>query len=53
MDHLYVIIPSESSGYYFPANTIDDFRTKLATPLELKHGKLEVGLIEISYPEVY
>ena len=52
MDHFYVTLPSDNSGYYFPANTIADFRIKLATPLELKHGKWEVGLIEISYPKV-
>jgi len=50
MDHFYLTLPSYSSGYYIPANTIADFRTKLATPLELEHGKLEDGLIEISYP---
>jgi len=53
MDHLYVALQSDSSGYYIPVNTIADFRTKLATPLELEHGKLEVGLIEISYPKGY
>ena len=42
MHHFYVTLPSDSSGYYFPANTIADFRTKLATPLELEHDKLEV-----------
>jgi len=51
MDHFYLTLPSDSSGYYFPANTIADFRTKLATPLELEHGKWEVRLIEISYPK--
>jgi hypothetical protein len=53
MDHFYVTLPSDSSGYHFPANTIADFRTKLATPLELEHGILKVGLIEISYPKGY
>ena len=53
MDHFYVTLQSDSSSYYFPANTIADLRTKLATPLELKHGKWEVGLIEISYPKGY
>jgi len=46
-------LPSDSSGYYFPANTIADFRTKLATPLELEHDKWEIGLVEISYPKGY
>jgi len=51
MDHFYVTLPSDSSGYYFQANTIAEFRTKLATPLELEQGKCEVGLIEIFYPK--
>jgi len=53
MDHFYIALPSDSSGYYFPANTIADFRTKLATSLELEHDKWEVGLVEISYPKGY
>ena len=53
MDHFYVTLPSDSSGYYFPANTIAYFRTKLDTPLELEHDKWEVGLVEISYPKGY
>ena len=53
MDHFYITLPSDSSGYYFPANTIANFRTKLATPLELEHDKWEVGLVEISYPKGY
>ena len=51
MDRFYVTLPSDSSAYYFPANTIADFRTKLATPLELEHDKCEVGLVEISCPK--
>jgi hypothetical protein len=51
MDHFYVTLPSESPRYYFPANTIAEFRTKLATTLELEHDKWEVGLVEISYPK--
>ena len=53
MDHFYVTLLSDSSGYYFPANNVADFRIKLATPLELEHGRWEVGLVEISYPELY
>jgi len=49
MDYFYDTLPPESSGYYFVGNTIVDFRTKLATPLELEHDRWEVGLIEISY----
>jgi len=37
MDNFYVTLPSDSFGYYFPVNSIADFRTKLATPLELEH----------------
>ena len=35
MDHFYVTLRFEISVYYFPANTIAEFKTKLATPLEL------------------
>ena len=48
MDQFYVTLPSDSSGYYFPANTIADFRTILDTPLESEHDEWEVGLDEIS-----
>jgi hypothetical protein len=47
MDDFHVTLPSDRSGYYFPTNTIADFRTKLATPLELEHDKWEVGLVEM------
>jgi len=53
MDHVHVTLPSDSSSYYFPANTIAHFITKLATAHQFEHGKLEVGLIEISYPKGY
>jgi hypothetical protein len=53
MDNVYVTLPSESSGLYFPANAIAKFRTKLATPLELQNVRWEVGLVEISYPIDY
>jgi len=46
-------LPSANSGYYYPANTIANFTTKLATPLELEPNKWEVGLVEISYPKGY
>jgi len=52
MDKFYVTLPSDSSGYYYQANTITDFTTKLATPLEFQH-KGEVGLVEISHPNGY
>ena len=53
MDHFYVTIPSNISVYSYPANTIADCRNKPATPLELEHGKWEVGLIKLSYPKEY
>jgi len=53
MDNFYVTLPSDSSGYYYPANTIANFTTKLATPLEFQHNKWEVGLVQISYPNGY
>jgi len=43
-------LPSDSSGY-FPNNKRADFRTKLATPLEVEHNKWDVGLVEISNPK--
>jgi len=51
MEHFYVTLPSESSGYYFPSNTVANFKTKLATPIELKRNEWEVGLFEIFYPK--
>ena len=53
MDHFNVTLPSDSSGYYFPVNKKADFRTKVATPFELKHDEKEVGLVEISCPKEY
>ena len=52
MNNFYVILPSDSSGYY-PATTIANFTTKVATPLELEPNKWEVRLLEISYPKGY
>jgi len=53
MDNFYVTLPSDSSGYYYPANTIANFTTKLATSLEFQHKKWEVGLVEISFRNGY
>ena len=53
MEHFYVTLPADSSGYYFPSNTIANFKTKLATPIELQPDKWEVGLVEIYYPKGY
>ena len=52
MDHFYVT-SSDSSEYCFPGNTVDNFRTKLVTPIETDPDKWEVGLVEISYPKGY
>ena len=49
MEHFYVTLPSDSSGYYF-RNTIANFTTKLAIPIQLRPDQWEVGLVEISYP---
>jgi hypothetical protein len=49
MNNFYITLPSDSSGYYL-ANTIVNFTTELATPLELEPYKWEVSLVQISYP---
>ena len=49
MEHFYVTLPSDSSGYYFPNKIIANFKTKLAKRIELKPDEWEVGLVEISY----
>jgi len=51
MTHFYVTLPSDSSGYYFPSNTIANFITKLDTPIQLKPDEWEVGLVLKSYPK--
>ena len=48
--HFYVTLRSDSSGYYFPNNTIANFTIKLATPIQLRPDQWEVSLVEISYP---
>jgi hypothetical protein len=53
MESFFVVLPSDSSESYFPLNTIANFRTKLATPIQLEPNKWEVGLVEISYPRGY
>ena len=45
----YLTLPSNSSMEYFPANTLTNFKTKLAQPLELI-GEWEVALSEFQYP---
>jgi hypothetical protein len=53
MDSFYLTLPSDSSGLYYPKNTIVNYTTKLASPLELEPNKWEVGLVNISYPNGY
>ncbi|KAI8488092.1 hypothetical protein Bbelb_342100 [Branchiostoma belcheri] len=45
----YVTLPSDGSMDIFPENTVTNYRTKLAHPIELS-GEWEVGLVEIQYP---
>jgi hypothetical protein len=52
MNNFYVTLTLDSSAYYYSANTIANFTTQLATPLELQH-KWEVGSVEISYTNGY
>jgi len=53
MDHFYLALPSDSSGFYFPRNTVADIRTKFATPIEIDPDKWKVGLFETSCPRGY
>ena len=45
----YLTLPSNSSMEYFPGNTLTNFKTKLAQPIELT-GEWEVALSEFQYP---
>ena len=45
----YVTLPSDGSMDVFQENTVTNYRTKLAQPVELS-GEWEVGLVEIQYP---
>ena len=45
----YLTLPSNSSIEYFPVNTLTNFKTKLAQPVELT-GDWEVALAELQYP---
>ena len=53
MEQFYVVLPSDSSSYYFPRNTMANFRTKLITQIEIEPDRWKVGLIEIPYPKGY
>ncbi len=44
----YLTLPSNSSMEYFPGNTLTNFKTKLAQPIELT-GEWEVALSEFQY----
>ena len=49
---LYITLPSNSSMKYFPDNTVTNYTTKLARPIEL-NGLWEVALVEIVYPHTW
>jgi hypothetical protein len=53
MESFYVTLPSDSSGLYYPNNTIANYTPKLASPLDLEPNKSEVGLVNIPYPNGY
>jgi hypothetical protein len=44
MSNFYVILLSDSSGYYYPTNTITNITTKLTTQLEFEPDEWDVGL---------
>ena len=47
----YVVLPSNSSLKYFPSNTVTQYVTKLAKPLEFfNENHWEVALAEITFP---
>lgn len=48
-DGFYVTLPCNASLSVYPDNRISSYRTKLATPIDLK-GRWTVGLCEIEYP---
>jgi len=48
MEHFYVTLPSDSCSYYFPSNTIANFKAKLDTPsYNLTNGRLVYSRILI------
>jgi hypothetical protein len=49
MNHFYITLPSDSSGKYFPDNTVAHFTSRLPHRIRLD-GDYEIGLAEIIYP---
>ena len=49
MDQFYITLPSNSSGEFYPENTISQFRTKLPRGISLPEN-WEVGLCELIFP---
>ena len=45
----YVTLPCNASRSVYPDNTISNYRTRMATPINIK-GEWEVGLVQIEYP---
>lgn len=48
----YVTLPSDGCMDIYPNNTLSNFLTKLARPIELS-GEWEVGLVELIYPRMW
>lgn len=48
----YLTLPSNSSLQFYPQNTVTQFTTQLAHPLDLQ-GHWEVGLAELQYPHTW
>lgn len=49
----YVTLISDSSKHFFPENKISHFITQLPSPIHLKQGEWEVGLVDIIYPHTW
>ena len=53
MDHFYVTLSSDSSDYFFPCNTVANFRKKNSYPDWNWSWQMGGSLVEISYPKGY
>ena len=52
MDDKYVTVTSNTESYFFP-NKCNNFKVKLAEPLDLKDGVWKVALTKITYPHTW
>jgi hypothetical protein len=50
VDNFYVTLPSNSSMEEFPNNSLTNFTSRLAFPIQLSNANWEVGLWEILHP---